>query len=198
MNCDSLWCDRLTRYYLTKSQLLKVYQFFFFFYPLLVKGIYWFDNLFSLAIIIFSFFFSYKGKIIIERCRGIYECAGGTVEGRRCEPLRLKSSIFCRHGFQNLKKEGSTEPRTAKKPWHKPLSSAMFSNTLFSLFLHRHFFSTTTTTKLPSLSKIPTRHRAFALREAQKALTEYLHGTRYHHYNTQFGYVSWLVSYLIS
>ncbi|XP_061368541.1 transcription termination factor MTEF18, mitochondrial-like [Gastrolobium bilobum] len=49
----------------------------------------------------------------------------------------------------------------------------MFSN-IFS-FLHRHF---SITTKLPNLSKIPTRHRNFVIREAQKSLTDYLHGTR--------------------
>ncbi|KAK7340402.1 hypothetical protein VNO77_21104 [Canavalia gladiata] len=46
---------------------------------------------------------------------------------------------------------------------------------MFSFFFHRHF---STTTILPNLSSIPTRYRNFALREAQKVLTDYLHATR--------------------
>ncbi|XP_027352251.1 transcription termination factor MTEF18, mitochondrial-like [Abrus precatorius] len=51
---------------------------------------------------------------------------------------------------------------------------------MFSFFLHCHFSTTTTTTttKLPKLSSIPTRYRNFALREAQKALINYLYATR--------------------
>ncbi|CAL5380263.1 unnamed protein product [Camellia sinensis] len=49
--------------------------------------------------------------------------------------------------------------------------------TTFSLYstLSRHFSSTT---KLPKLSKIPSRYRPKAIHLAQKALTDYLHTTR--------------------
>jgi hypothetical protein len=45
---------------------------------------------------------------------------------------------------------------------------------LFTILSH-HF---STTTNLPSLSKIPSKYRAQAIQQAQKALTEYLHTTR--------------------
>ncbi|XP_012569111.1 transcription termination factor MTEF18, mitochondrial-like [Cicer arietinum] len=46
-----------------------------------------------------------------------------------------------------------------------------------SFFPHRHF-SIVSRTKFPNLSNIPTRHRNLVIHEAQKALTDYLHGTR--------------------
>ncbi|KAL7203866.1 hypothetical protein ACSBR2_017008 [Camellia fascicularis] len=51
------------------------------------------------------------------------------------------------------------------------------TTTTFSLYstLSRHFSSTT---KLPKLSKIPSRYRPKAIHLAQKALTDYLHTTR--------------------
>ncbi|KAI4356667.1 hypothetical protein L6164_000671 [Bauhinia variegata] len=52
----------------------------------------------------------------------------------------------------------------------------MFSNfSLFASFLCRHL---STATNLPNLSKLPVKHRKLAIREAQKALVDYLHGTR--------------------
>ncbi|KAK2351802.1 transcription termination factor MTEF18, mitochondrial [Trifolium repens] len=49
------------------------------------------------------------------------------------------------------------------------------SNTIF--FLHRNF-SIATKTNLPNLFKIPSKHRNLVIHEAQKALIDYLHGTR--------------------
>ncbi|OMO66166.1 Mitochodrial transcription termination factor-related protein [Corchorus olitorius] len=50
-----------------------------------------------------------------------------------------------------------------------------FSKYLYS-HLSRHF---STLPKLPHLTKIPSKYRTRAIKDAQKALTDYLHGTRY-------------------
>ncbi|KAK6285413.1 hypothetical protein POUND7_011592 [Theobroma cacao] len=51
----------------------------------------------------------------------------------------------------------------------------LFSKFLYS-HLSRHF---STLPKLPSLTKIPSKYRPQAIQDAQQALTDYLHGTRY-------------------
>ncbi|OMO70678.1 Mitochodrial transcription termination factor-related protein [Corchorus capsularis] len=50
-----------------------------------------------------------------------------------------------------------------------------FSKNLYS-HLSRHF---STLPKLPHLTKIPSKYRTRAIKDAQQALTDYLHGTRY-------------------
>ncbi|KAA8520459.1 hypothetical protein F0562_014715 [Nyssa sinensis] len=54
------------------------------------------------------------------------------------------------------------------------------TTTTFFLYiaLSRHFSSATKLPKLRSLSKIPSKYRAQAIQDAQKALTDYLHTTR--------------------
>ncbi|XP_042505434.1 transcription termination factor MTEF18, mitochondrial [Macadamia integrifolia] len=48
----------------------------------------------------------------------------------------------------------------------------------FCSFFSRHFSSSITLSEFPKLRKIPYRHRARTVRQAQQALTEYLHTTR--------------------
>ncbi|XP_028775885.1 transcription termination factor MTEF18, mitochondrial [Neltuma alba] len=56
--------------------------------------------------------------------------------------------------------------------------SSMFLNSFAKIFL-RHISTTSSTTrKLLKSSKIPQRYQKFAVREAQKVLTDYLHETR--------------------
>ncbi|GMY23332.1 transcription termination factor MTEF18, mitochondrial [Fagus crenata] len=54
-----------------------------------------------------------------------------------------------------------------------PISKSLFT------ILTRHFSTTRNLSKLPKLPNIPCKYRPQAIEEAQKALTEYLHTTRY-------------------